>query len=318
MTIFRNYLWVFVLTVAIGAAGWLFPSSKPAPANAMEETSPATRPAPVKNLKYGKPRQLASIRDPRLNESSGLAVSWRDPDIFWSHNDSGDAANLYAIDRAGRLRATFKVKGGRPWDWEDMASAVIDGQPMLLIGDIGDNNLNRKSARILVVPEPRIGPNLAESNKISATMDISFTYEDGPQNCEALAYDPQGRKIYLISKSLIPLARVYELPLPQTQPDQPLVAKRVATAVISLATGMDISPDSQRAIVCNYFDAFEYVRQEGQSWAEAFNLPARQFRLPKREQGETICYGQDGQTLYLTSEKIPSPLYEISATSPAR
>ena len=33
--------------------------------------------------------------------------------------------------------------------------------------------------------------------------------------------------------------------------------------------------------------------------------------LPVRVQGEAICYGQDGKTLYLTSEKRPTPLWEV-------
>jgi hypothetical protein len=33
--------------------------------------------------------------------------------------------------------------------------------------------------------------------------------------------------------------------------------------------------------------------------------------LPPRVQGESICYGFDGRTLYVSSEKRPTPLIEI-------
>ena len=38
---------------------------------------------------------------PELRESSGLAVSRTQPGVLWSHNDSGDAPTLYAIDVKG-------------------------------------------------------------------------------------------------------------------------------------------------------------------------------------------------------------------------
>jgi hypothetical protein len=33
--------------------------------------------------------------------------------------------------------------------------------------------------------------------------------------------------------------------------------------------------------------------------------------MPRRRQGESICYGPDGKTLYLTSEQLPTPLWEV-------
>ena len=41
---------------------------------------------------------------PEIPETSGLAVSRRNPGLLWSHNDSGSAAVLFALDTAGTLR----------------------------------------------------------------------------------------------------------------------------------------------------------------------------------------------------------------------
>ena len=57
-----------------------------------------------------------------LAESSGIVVSRAQRGVYWTHNDSGDGANLYAIDIAGKLLATFKVAGAEARDWEDMSS----------------------------------------------------------------------------------------------------------------------------------------------------------------------------------------------------
>jgi hypothetical protein len=84
---------------------------------------------------------------------------------------------------------------------------------------------------------------------------------------------------------------------------------------------MDISPDGRRAVVLTYGDAYEYVRGVNENWEQALATPPRQIVLPNRRQGESICYGSDGRTLYVTSEKLPTPLFEVrvrSETRPAR
>ena len=43
------------------------------------------------------------IDSEQLLEGSGLAASRRPPGVFWTHNDPGDSARLFAIDRQGRV-----------------------------------------------------------------------------------------------------------------------------------------------------------------------------------------------------------------------
>jgi hypothetical protein len=74
---------------------------------------------------------------------------------------------------------------------------------------------------------------------------------------------------------------------------------------------MDISPDGRRAVVLTYRDAYEYSRGRNERWAEAFARKPAEIKLPRRAQGEAIAYGADGKTLYLTSEKLPTPLWEV-------
>ena len=74
---------------------------------------------------------------------------------------------------------------------------------------------------------------------------------------------------------------------------------------------MDISPDGLRAVVLTYGNAYEYVRGPKETWAEGFGREPRVIKMPRRAQGESICYGHDGTTLYLTSEKLPTPLLEV-------
>ena len=98
--------------------------------------------------------ELTGTLPPILAESSGLAVSRTQPGVYWSHNDSGDGPNLYAIDASGRLLATFQIGGAEARDWEDMASGPCIGDlapagaaapPVCLyLADIGDNDRVRQ------------------------------------------------------------------------------------------------------------------------------------------------------------------------------
>ena len=74
---------------------------------------------------------------------------------------------------------------------------------------------------------------------------------------------------------------------------------------------MEISPDGLRAVILTYGHAYEYARRDGEKWSEVFARPPRVLRMPQRRQGETVCYGPDGKTLYLTSEFAPTPLFEV-------
>ena len=267
---------------------------------------------------YSPGRTIATLANRRIAESSGLAYSRLHEDVFWTHNDSGDAPRIYAFGIDGEDLGTFTIAGARNDDWEDMGSFTGDAnRSFLLIGDVGDNAGSRKGCTLYLVGEPQRLPGKPALRKCAAAMTISFAYEGGPRDCEALAVDPTGRKILLVTKSLLPLCEVYELPLPSAQPQETLIAKPIAVIGISLVSGMDISPDGLRAVICNYGEAFEYSRREGEQWSAAFARPPRRIPLPPRRQGESICYGRDAVTLYLTSEKLPTPLLEVSgATCP--
>ena len=60
---------------------------------------------------------------------------------------------------------------------------------------------------------------------------------------------------------------------------------------------------------------YEYSRAANEDWKAAFARVPRRIKMPPRAQGESICYGLDGQTLYLTSEKAPCPLLQVRPAS---
>ncbi len=282
-------------------------------AAAREESNRDTSPYAIH---YGQARRIARFADKRINESSGLARSIANPGMFWTHNDSGDVPRLFLFDREGQTRATLVVEGAEAEDWEDMASFEREGRGYLLVGDFGDNQARRKICTIYLVPEPHIEAG-AEAVVVKAqpSVTIPFVYEDGPRDCEAVGVDPANGTIFLISKTRDENCTVYEIPWPAEETAAPFTARAIATQRIPKITAMDISPDGSRAIVLTYSEAYEFVRGEGETWAEAFARQGRFVAMPGRKQGEALCYGTDGRTLYLTSEGVFRPLWEMPPIS---
>lgn len=276
------------------------------------ESPPRTQPATDEPIRYAPSRKLCNLVNRQINESSGLACSRRTPSVFWTHNDSGDEPVLYAFDAKGRDLSAYRIAGARAVDWEDMASFDLDGQSFLLIADVGDNERRRLSCELYIVREPEIVARKGDDPPvIQLAQAIRFVYKDGAQDCEAVAVDPMTRTIYLITKQLGTDCRAYTLPVPRTPSAELAVAQPVARLRIPMATAMDMSPDGLRLIVATYGPSYEWTRRAEQTWAEAFGRSPRVLNMPMRRQGESICYGRNGRTLYLTSEKLPTPLFQV-------
>ena len=273
------------------------------------------------HIEYGVPKQLCKLRFNAVPESSGLAVSRINPNVFWTHNDSGDRPKLYAFDSAGQRIGAFDIAGAKARDWEDMASFVMDGRPYLLIGDVGDNNRKRDEYQAYLVAEslPTSSDEAATSLVVEQT--IRFRYDRGPQDCESIAFDPTTGQVLLVTKNWTLTADVYLLDWPtgeesKEQDSVPasaaLKARFIGKINVPGATAMDISPDGSRAVVLCYGNAYEYVRAADESWKQAFARGAREIRMPERKQGESLCFGHDGRTLFLTSEHLPTPLFRVA------
>lgn len=256
--------------------------------------------------KYGPPRQVATLENEDITESSGLAASTRTPGVFWTHNDSGDPPRLFSFDERGRHLGECKVKGAKAVDWEAMTSFQQGEQSWLVLGDVGDNAKRRKEVQLYLLREPKP---TKDSTKVDIT--IRFTYSRGPQDCEAVAVDPHSRLILLAAKNIF-APHIFVLPLPEQTPSERLIAKSIGRVAVPLATGMSVSHDGRRAVITTYADAFDFVRGKNETWASAFQRPARQLKMPARMQGEAICFGPDSYSLFLTSEKLPTPLWKVT------
>lgn len=271
-------------------------------------------------IAYGEPRRLAHLADRAITESSGLAASRRHAGVFWTHNDSGDGPFVYALSRQGEDLGTCRLNDVYATDWEDMASVTRGGTSYLLLADIGDNLEDRQQCQIHIIREPDVG---TKEEPVRTTVEvlhrIAFSYEDGPRDCEAVAVAPADGTILLVDKLV---GNVYTLPWPKAAKeaketaeakDELQTARLIGEVPIRGVTAMDLSPDGRRIVLLTYGDAFEYVRRPSESWAEAVKREPRRIRMPSRRKGEAIAYGPAGRDLYLTSEYVPTPLWEVPA-----
>jgi hypothetical protein len=275
---------------------------------------------------YGTPVQLADLEDVAIDESSGVVASRRNPDLFWTHNDSGDGPFLYAFDRKGGKRGTWRVTGAKAFDWEDIASGPgpQPGQSYLYVGDIGDNSRKRKEIVVYRVAEPVITTADADTDRnepqeTEPAEAIHLRYPDGSHDAEALAVHPATGDVYIITKTrdTTSAAGVYKLAAPFSSSAINTLEKvsNLSTPGLlpGMITGADISPGGRKIILCDYFNAYELGLPEspGGRFDEIWKQPIAIVGLGAREQGEAICYRLDGHAILATSEQSPAALIEV-------
>lgn len=265
-----------------------------------------------------------------LGESSGVAVSRTQPGVLWSHNDSGDGPQIYAIDASGRLRATVTLPSARPHDWEDMAGGpcppyedVFAGaDACLYVGDIGDNDRQRETLTIQVVAEPRLDPTHGPVIE-GVNRSFRFQYPDEPHDSEALAVLPDGA-VTIVTKGRAGRIDFYGLPAAAIA--RAMETREILTAVHQgdsglepdagigrYVTGAALSPDGRTLAVRTYNEVFffERVSTDGETRWRDLERPC--FLGYVEPLGEAIDY-LDERTLVLTSEKgllRPGPIHRL-------
>lgn len=129
-------------------------------------------------------------------ELSGLIASRDQPGVLWALND-GPVGRLYALDRTGRLLATFDP-GVPAADWEDLAigPGPDSRRDYLYVADTGDNALTRDSIQVVRIAEPEVGSGAALEVE---TFELRYE-DDKSHDAEAILVDPVDGRLYVITK----------------------------------------------------------------------------------------------------------------------
>lgn len=285
-----------------------------------------------------------------VDEASGLTPSVRHPGVYWTHNDNINLPAssqrseplLFALNARGVLQATLSLSPVRQRDWEAITSGLIDGEPTLIVGDIGDNRNTWPDYRIWFVPEPRdVG------GKLSArpTALIRFRYPDqtpqpkrqggwsGGHDAESMVLDARDRQLLVLTKREKP-ARFFSIPLdarqaldgdtrltPQfrhtpvvtAQPIGPLphlpapdlltwLLNPMIGAYADQPTDMALSGNGRLLAVLTYSAVYFFDRPPGASWQQAIARPIDSMALPLIDQWEGISFSVDGKSLLIVRE----------------
>jgi hypothetical protein len=248
--------------------------------------------------------EVCRFDDRRLTEISGMAASLMHENVVWVHNDSSDAARLYALDlQTCDTVSELRLRGVQARDFEGLASTRnARGRAALWVGDIGDNRDSWPSVTLHRVWEPKT---LGTRSRRVKSWD--FTYPDRPHNAETLMVS--GRSVWVATWQLA-TGGVYSVPLRRTGAS----AERLDD-VGPLTTDGSIHPDERGYVLRDYLDVHFYVGLP----------PGRKvatFALPRQVQGEAITWTSDGTGLLIASEeddrllRVDPPWWVLAAMRP--
>ncbi len=276
--------------------------------------------------------EIAKVTHPPIDEMSGIVKSRRYPGVYWVHNDSGDAARIFAIradgsviapgaqnrkEDAGKVQAvpaTFPgltIHRAVNTDWEDIA---YDGDKLYLC-DTGNNGNARRDLAVYVVSEP----NPYETKEATALARIPIAYADQKEfppvgnldfDCEAVA--ARGGKLYFFTKHRLagiglPLGEtnLYVLDLKRAKTDKVNVLTKLqgVAGLGGWVTGAAISNDGkQLAILTQAPDqaVWTYSLRPGDDRLLAGKGKKTSFVGGK--QCEAICW-EDANTVRISNEQ---------------
>lgn len=248
--------------------------------------------------------EVCRFDDRRLTEISGMAASLMHENVVWVHNDSSDAARLYALDlQTCDTVSELRMRGVQARDFEGLASTRnARGRAALWVGDIGDNRDSWPFVTLHRVWEPKT---LGTRSRRVKSWD--FTYPDRPHNAETLMVS--GRSVWVATWQLA-TGGVYSVPLRRT-----VASAERLDDVGPLTTDGSIHPDERGYVLRDYLDVHFYVGLP----------PGRKvatFALPRQVQGEAITWTSDGTGLLIASEeddrllRVDPPWWVLAAMRP--
>jgi hypothetical protein len=253
-----------------------------------------------------------------VRETSGLARSRRDPGRFWTHNDAGNDAELFAVDAEGKLVQRVRVTGTQAADWEDLEVGPCESGDCLYVGDIGDNDAERERITIYRVSEP--APEASESLPAEA---LHARYPGGPRDAEALFVTDSG-DLYLVTKGRRGPIALYRYPAPQRagetvtlEPVRELFPEPADEQ--DRVTAATASPDGRWVGIRSYRQLFLYRTAEllGDGAVEPLTVDLGSLG---HSQGESLVLDADGAVWVSTeaAKKNDRPLWaHLRCTLPA-
>jgi hypothetical protein len=281
---------------------------------------------------------LGELDTKELKEASGLAESVGNSGLMWVHNDGGDKARIFLIDKEAHYKATVLLTGIKHRDWEDIAvgPGPEEGKNYVYVGDIGDNDSEHKFKFIYRIEEPVVDLTKSSDTSIAKIDKITFQMPDGSRDAEALLIDPVTRDIYVFSKREVKV-NLYRLPYPQStsetiqaelvfpklgfnQFEASSISKKGDDTLINgyhstfynQIVSCDISDDGYEILIKSYSSMYYWKREKGESIPETLKRTPMLLPYVPEPQGEAVAFDIAGKGYYTLSEergKLPQRLF---------
>ena len=244
-------------------------------------------------------KQFTKVNDKRVNELSGIIKSKKYKNIYWTHNDSGDKAVIYALPLDKKLTKKnikkIKIKGATHIDFEDI-SYYGDS---ILIGDFGNNKNKRKDLCIYMIDEP----NPYKDKKVKVIKKINIKFEDQKKfpakkkNFDIEAMFTKDKKIYILTKHRDDTyTKLYRL---KTIDKKINILEKISEFdVKAKVTGADATQDGKYVAVLTYKGIWLFKPKKRDE--NIFNGKKTYIKL-KKDQYEAISF--DEKNILFTNEK---------------
>lgn len=238
---------------------------------------------------------IAHIKNKEIGEGSGLVKSRAYPGLYWTHNDSGGKARLYAIrfnaNKSASIVSRLDLKGVKNRDWEDISIAA-NGD--LYVSDTGNNRQQYEYLNFYVI---------SERSKSKTPKKYLFRYPDYEKpvkernfDCEAMFHYKQ--KLYLLSKhrdnDKTKLYRFNKLTEEEVMEPEKLYTFDIG----GMVTGADVSKNEQQLAVLTYDSVwlFKNFKEDDFFTGDVYFLPI------SARQCEAICFDNENE-LIITNEQ---------------
>ncbi len=258
-------------------------------------------------------QELGRVKLKPLQEISGIAASRRHADVLWMHND-GEAKHVFAVKTSGKVAAQVKIPESVE-DVEDMAvgPGPEEGVDYLYLGDIGDNDGDRREVRVVRFAEPSLDHKRGQPTARDAEM-IRLRYPDGAHDAEALLVDSTTGDLVIVTKEDRRAGAYVARAASFNDQDGHALLEVLADLAVEQVSAGDISSDGRRVLLRNEEQGWLWERTPGEPLAAALQrapvvVPVRGSK--QGNNGESIAFGPAGQSYYTVSEGKREQIYQF-------
>lgn len=297
----------------------------------LQADSMGVKPAGIRFVDTDEPRDLV--------EMSAAVMSVTNAGVFFTINDSGNDAVLFALDTTGKTRGRWPVTNATNTDWEAAspgpcvrgAGSTPSATPSCLyVGDVGDNGAVRPVVTLYQLDEPKVEPGMNEGPLRAER--VVFRYPDAPHDVESMYVGPDGTAYFITKRRLKNSAGVSRPSLVFTLPAS--VWGRADTVVATLLDSLPIVPgssprrtptdaslsrDARRLAVRTYGQVFTFATDSLTGRVDN-TVPPTVCNVEDLEgkPGEGVTWTGSGAELLLTREGRNAPLLFLNCPTPNR